>query len=242
MTQIVAHRGNSSVAPENTLPAFAAAAFGGAHFIEIDVQVGGDGSAVVIHDAAVDRTTDGAGIVAEMRATDVKHLDAGSWFDPGFAGTALPLFADVVDLLGRFPEVGLLLELKGAWRPEPTQALLAQLASAGVTERVIAQSFEVEMLRTLATLAPELPRALLVQEVTDEALATCAELDAVACNPTSASVIARPDAVDRVHGAGQQIFTWTSNDSAEWAPLVAAGVDGIITDRPDRLAGWLAAQ
>ncbi|UFU07028.1 glycerophosphodiester phosphodiesterase [Ruania halotolerans] len=242
MTQIIAHRGNSAVAPENTLPAFAAAAFGGSDFIEIDLQVGGDGSAVVIHDASVDRTTDGAGIVAEMLATDMKYLDAGSWFDPAFAGTALPLFADVVDLLGRFPEVGLLLELKGAWRPEPTMAVLTQIREAGLTERVLAQSFEVDMLRTLQTLAPDLPRALLVREITGEALTTCAELGAVACNPSSASVIAEPSAVARVHDAGQQIFTWTSNDPDEWAPLVAAGVDGIITDRPDRLAGWLATQ
>ncbi|WP_159621003.1 glycerophosphodiester phosphodiesterase [Ruania rhizosphaerae] len=239
MTQIIAHRGNSSVAPENTLPAFAAAALAGAHMIEIDVQVAVDGSAVVIHDASVDRTTDGAGIVAEMRAKDVRHLDAGEWFDPAYEGTPLPFFGDVVTLMLRYPELELLLELKGAWPAEPTQALLTQVKEAGLTDRVLAQSFEVEMLRTLQTLAPTMRRALLVQEADTQALATCAELGAVACNPSSASVIADPSAATRVHEAGLQIYTWTSNEAAEWAPLVAAGVNGIITDRPDRLAGWL---
>ncbi|UFU03688.1 glycerophosphodiester phosphodiesterase [Ruania suaedae] len=242
MTQIIAHRGNSSVAPENTLPAFAAAAQAGSHMIEIDVQVAVDGSAVVIHDSSVDRTTDGAGIVAEMRATDVRHLDAGEWFDPAYEGTALPLLGDVVALMLRYPDLELLLELKGAWPIEPTRALLAQITEAGLTERVIAQSFEVEMLSTLQTLAPAMRRGLLVEEADERALEACATISATACNPSSASVIADPSVVTRVHEAGLQIFTWTSNDAVHWAPLVAAGVDGIITDRPDRLAGWLEAQ
>lgn len=239
---IIAHRGNSSVAPENTLPAFESAVLAGADMIEIDVQVCEDGIGIVIHDATVDRTTDGAGPVAALRSTEVRHLDAGSWFAPAYAGTALPVFADVVDLLLRHPDTALLLELKGDWPLEPTNRLLTEVDEAGVADRVLAQGFSVAMLRTLQEAAPDLRRGLLISEFDESTLTLAADLGVVALNPPATLVIERPDVLTAIHDAGLEAHVWTPNTAELWAPLVEAGVDGIITDRPDRLVGWLSAR
>ncbi|WP_163540912.1 glycerophosphodiester phosphodiesterase [Occultella kanbiaonis] len=239
---IIAHRGNSSVAPENTLPAFESAVLAGADMIEIDVQVSEDGIGIVIHDATVDRTTDGAGPVSALRSTEVRHLDAGSWFAPAYAGTALPVFADVVDLLLRHPDAALLLELKGDWPLEPANRLLAEIAEAGIADRVLAQGFSVAMLRTLQEAAPDLRRGLLISEFDESTLTLGADLGVVALNPPATLVIERPDVLTAIHDAGLEAHVWTPNTAELWAPLVEAGVDGIITDRPDSLVGWLSAR
>ena len=113
---IIAHRGYSGAAPENTLAAVDAARLVGADWIEVDLHVSADGTPIVIHDQSVDRTTDGSGQVARLDDDALSRLDAGSWAGPGFAGQRLPkldtLLADVSTRGGR-----LLLELKGEWSP-----------------------------------------------------------------------------------------------------------------------------
>src|SRR5919112_1912922 len=107
--QNVAHRGYSAVAPENTLPAFAAAGPAGATLVEFDVRTTADGVPVVIHDRTVDRTTNGTGAVWELTADEVRALDAGSWFSPAYAGVRVPLLTEVLDMLAG---ARLLLEIK----------------------------------------------------------------------------------------------------------------------------------
>ena len=100
--RIVAHRGAAMVAPENTLPALEAAIELGAHFVEIDVRFTADGHAVLLHDARVNRTTNGSGRIAQLRLDEVRQLDAGSWFGQEFAGTRIPtLEAALATLQGR---------------------------------------------------------------------------------------------------------------------------------------------
>lgn len=242
MTLVIAHRGNSSVTPENTLPAFASAGLAGADMIETDVQVGGDGAGVIIHDDYVDRTTDAAGPVSVLETAEVARLDAGSWKDPAFTGAVVPMFAQVLELLARFPQMGLLLEFKGRWDPAPAGDLLSALASTEVADRTIVQSFDVETVRLLRELAPTLTSGLLVKVGDDEALALCRQLGVQVCNPSVRSVLKAPHTVAAIHESGLRTFPWTANESADWGRLREAGVDGIITDRPDRLRGWLDAQ
>lgn len=242
MTLVIAHRGNSSVAPENTLPAFASAGLAGADMIETDVQVGADGAGVIIHDDHVDRTTDAAGPVNALETSEVARLDAGSWKDPAFTRTAVPMFAQVLELLARFPAMGLLLEFKGRWETGPAGDLLSALASTEVADRTIVQSFEVDTVRTLRELAPSLTSGLLVRAADEEAIALCSELGVEVCNPHVRSILEAPHTVTAMHEAGLRTYPWTTNEPADWVRLQAAGVDGIITDRPDRLRGWLSAQ
>ena len=98
--RLCAHRGYNFIAPENTLPAFALAAAMGADEIELDLWPSKDGDLIVCHDPKVNRTTDGEGIISEMTTKEIRQLDAGIGFSPAFKGTKLPLFEEVLDLLG----------------------------------------------------------------------------------------------------------------------------------------------
>jgi glycerophosphoryl diester phosphodiesterase len=93
---VCAHRGRSGVAPENTLAAFEAAVDLGADFLELDVRRSADGEIVCIHDATVDRTTDGTGAVADLTLAELRALDAGSWKDARYAGERIPLLSAVL--------------------------------------------------------------------------------------------------------------------------------------------------
>lgn len=256
---VVAHRGNSAVAPQNTLAAFEAAWRAGAHSIEIDIQPTADGGVVVIHDDTVDGTTDGQGVVTEMTTEQVRALDAGSWFATAYAGQRVPTFDEVLDLLVRRPGIDLLLELKGPWTTEQVRPVTAAMRAAGLADRVIGQSFWPGSVRALAEADPDLRRGLLVFRVghgvdgtetaddetypdVDALLAVAADLGVMTVNPYGPLLVQHPDLVDRVHAAGRQVQVWTLNEPEHWAAAVALGVDAVITDRPDRLAGWLAAR
>ena len=96
---VIAHRGANEVAPENTVAAFAAAAEMGADYVEVDIRTTLDGKLVCMHDRAVDRTTDGAGLVSDLTFDGVRSLDAGSWFDSSFARTQVPTADEVFEAL-----------------------------------------------------------------------------------------------------------------------------------------------
>ena len=128
--KVIGHRGNSSVAPQNTLAAFEAACAAGVDATELAVQLTADGHVVVIHDDDVDATTDGTGRVDSYPLDRLRALDAGSWFAPAYAGQRVPTFAEVVDLLVRHPGTDLLLELKGVWTSEQVRLLITPLSEA----------------------------------------------------------------------------------------------------------------
>ena len=240
--RVIAHRGNSCVAPQNTLAAFESAWRAGADSIEIDLQLSADGAAVVIHDDTVDATTNGSGSVDDLDLAELRRLDAGSWFSPAYAGQRVPTFTEVTVLLAGRRGIDLLLELKGDWPVEGLQQVAQAIAAAGIGDRVIAQSFSAVTVRRLAEVAPDLRRGLLVAEADAGLLARCAELAVVACNPPGELLRRRPELLGQLHAAGLQVMVWTANQPEEWATLMASGVDAIITDRPDALRGWLSAQ
>lgn len=244
---VVAHRGNSAVAPQNTLAAFEAAWRAGAHSIEIDIQPTADGEVVVIHDDTVDATTDGQGVVTEMTLDAVRALDAGSWFASAYAGQRVPTFAEVLELMVRRPGIDLLLELKGAFTLEQVRPVIDAIRAAGLADRVIGQSFWPESVRALAEADPDLRRGLLIFQVpedggVDEVVRVAGELGVMTVNPYGPLLVEHPDLVQRLHAAGLQVQVWTLNEPEHWAAAAALGVDAVITDRPDRLAGWLAAR
>ncbi|MBK5249893.1 MAG: hypothetical protein JJE50_10780 [Actinomycetales bacterium] len=245
MTQqplVIAHRGNSSVAPQNTLAAFEAAWRAGADMIEMDAQVSRDGVAVVIHDDTLEATSDGNGPVSGHLASELAALDAGSWFAPAYAGQRIPLFEEVVTFLVERPGIDVLLELKGAWDVEPARRVVEAIDAAGLAHRVIAQSFWPRTMRVLAEVGPHLRRGLLIADLTDEVLPLCRELEAVTCNPAGSLLLEHPGLVGEIQAAGMRAMVWTVNEPEHWSQLLAARVDAIITDRPDRLRGWLSVR
>src|SRR5262245_46192344 len=149
LMEIVGHRGACGGAPENTLRSFARAIELGCHRTELDVQVSADGTAVVMHDATVDRTTDGRGAVSALTVAELKKLDAG-------AGEKIPTLEEVMDLCRH--KIDLQIELKAKKSP----ALVADLIKrAWEPRKTVVTSFDLELLNEFAVLIPAIPLGLL---------------------------------------------------------------------------------
>jgi len=239
--QIIAHRGNSWLAPQNTIAAFDAARRAEADAIELDIQVLADGDAAVIHNDTVDATTNGSGAVRDFTAEELGELDAGSWFSAAFAGERVPLLSDVLTFLDAAPTPSVLLEVKGVWEREPLGRALASIEEAGLADRFIVQSFEPETVALAGELAPGFRREWLLENWREDAAEVAYDLHVQGVNPDGRILLEHPDFVDEMHGAGLSVAVWTLNEPHQWAAARRIGVDAIITDRPSMLRGWLSA-
>ena len=240
----IAHRGNSSQAPENTLAAFASAAAAGAGMIETDLQLSSDGTAVLIHDPSLSRTAGSGALVGQTPAARLRDADAGAWFAPEFAGERIPDLTDLIGFAAEHPEMAWLLEFKGEWNVSGLAAVAELLRASGVGPRCLLQGFSRTTVRNLFDAAPDLARGLLIAVAPPpgqdaELLTFLSDVEATACNPHATLLAAVPELVGSLQSNGQLVYTWTLNEHAQWAAATSAGVDGIITDRPAELAGWM---
>ncbi|TWO72268.1 glycerophosphodiester phosphodiesterase [Caenimonas sedimenti] len=233
----VAHRGAGKLAPENTLAAFRLGAAHGYRMFECDVKLSVDGVPFLMHDATLERTTNGVGTGGDQPWDQLARLDAGSWHSRAHAGEPLPTFENIARYClanGYFLNI----EIK------PTPGLEAE------TGRVVAQhaarlwhgqavpplltSFRPESLQAAQTVQPELPRGLLLDTLWTGWLEMALSLECVAivCN----HALWDKSTVTQAHSAGFRCLSYTPND--EWAVqrLLDLGTDGIITDRVDLFA------
>jgi glycerophosphoryl diester phosphodiesterase len=157
---IGAHRGGATYAPENTLAAFAEGIRRGAHMLELDIHLSREGEVVVIHDHTVDRTTDGHGYVHDMTVPELKGLDAGTWFDPRFAGERIPTLREVIEFVDR--RLPLTVEVKGLTRtgPDLSNALVDLLEETGMTDGVLVIAFDHEHIRRIKERNPAIKGAI----------------------------------------------------------------------------------
>jgi len=242
---VIAHRGYSALAPENTLPAFRYALTAGVDLVELDYHHTRDGLPVVIHDGTLDRTTDAGtrwGVekipVTSKTAAELQTLDAGLWFSTHFAGTPLPLLAEALDLIQ--PQGVTLLERKGG-----DAATCAQLLRGRqLINRVVVQSFDWDYLRELHHLAPDQVLGALgppAQHADGRKVApaerflSAAWLDAA--RDTGARLMVWNDQVTReavalTHQRGQKVWIYTIDDGEAAGRLFDLGVDGIISNNP----------
>jgi glycerophosphoryl diester phosphodiesterase len=244
---VVAHRGASASAPENTLPAVRLAVAMRVDLVEVDVQLTGDGHLVVVHDTTLARTTDVARRlpgrapwrVAEHTLAEVRGLDAGSWFSPTYAGVRVPTLHEVLTSLRG--GTGLLLEVKApAEHPGIAEALATALdgwppVRAQGTPRVVVQSFDPDFMERFHALAPEVPAGLLVEhpdELPGPLPGWAEQLNPCHSHVTAASVRA-------AHDRGAITLPFTVDDPDRMRALLALGVDGLITNRPDVLLDLL---
>jgi glycerophosphoryl diester phosphodiesterase len=232
----IAHRGASSLYPENTLRAFIAAADLGADMCEFDVRMTRDGEVVVIHDATVNRTTDGRGRVAAMDAVAIRRLDAGVRFGAEFRDEPIPTLAEVVAALsapsgkrcGR--RCGMDVELKERGLEGRVCEILRE---RGAIEDAIVSSFDWDQLKIVAAQEPGLRLALLGEEAPAALLQAAAAMHAFAIAP-------RFDIADgtlciEAHRLGLAVYVWTVDDAPTMRWLRASGVDGIMTNYLERL-------
>ncbi|WP_298040257.1 glycerophosphodiester phosphodiesterase family protein [uncultured Microbacterium sp.] len=233
---VIAHRGDSDEAPENTIPAFASTSAAGASHLELDIRLSADGIPMVIHDATVDRTTDGTGAVGEMTAHELRALDAGSWFSEEFRATRIPTLAEALAQAATQGQ-DVLIEYKGAWKRSDIRTTMRLIADAGLERRVIAQSFSRRTVANIAAVAPDMPLGWLTHELDALAVHTALSIGADAVNPAAATI----ESVALAHRAGLGVFVWTHDEDAAWEAYTQMGVDGIITNRPRALVAWSEA-
>jgi len=233
---VIAHRGASASAPENTLAAMRQAAALGARWVELDVKLTADERAVVFHDDTLDRTTDGTGRMADTPLVGLADLDAGGWFDPDFSGELVPTLEETLDLLIDLG-LGANLEIKPcAGRDEKTAAVALDVARAMwplSAPPLLVSSFSRPALRVARDLVPQWPRGLLLGGLTDDWQREAEDAQAWSVH-TDAALIRAQDVAD-VLDAGYRVMVYTVNDPGRATNLWDWGVGSIITDRPEVL-------
>jgi glycerophosphoryl diester phosphodiesterase len=204
----------------------------GATFIETDLRVTRDGHFVAIHDATVNRTTNISGKVHDFTLDELRQVDAGSWFDREFAGESIPTLEEILNF-SRKHDVVCYLELKYAAVTGMDHALAAALRRAQSAPRTIVISFDPATLAPLRRIDPSTMLGLLVQEADSDCIRVALDLGARQICPRHSGVTAK--FVLEAHRADLQVVTWTVDDAEGMRGMISAGVDGIMTDFPDRL-------
>ncbi len=229
---ITAHRGNSSVAPDNTLPAFEAALAAKSDLVELDYYHSADGVPVVIHDSILDRTTNAEEVlgqpklvVGNQRLEDLQKLDVGSWFDDKFAGARLPTLLQSLAVIQ--PRSVTLIERKAGDAP----ALVRLLQEQKLLEQVVVQAFDFEFVAACRRLSPTLALGALCGKTANiEQIKAAADTgaDLIVWNHEKLG----REQVDHIHQLGKKAWVYTVDDPARARLLVSWGIDGIITNTP----------
>jgi glycerophosphoryl diester phosphodiesterase len=240
---VIAHRGNSSVAPENTLPAFRSAAALGVDLVELDYHQTVDGVPVVIHDGTLERTTDavarwgqGSPAIAERTMVDLAQLDAGSWFAADFHDARLLPLIEAVETIHALGCVTLIERKTG----DPA-TLVATLGTHGRLGDTIVQSFDWAFLAGCRQRAPALiTGALGRHEITAEKLHEAKATGSQFIGWADADVTR--EGIALAHEFSLKVFDFTVDDDARAAELIAFGIDGIISNRPAEIQRIVANQ
>jgi glycerophosphoryl diester phosphodiesterase len=251
---VIAHRGGGALRPENTLLAFRHAVALGVDVVELDVHATADGVLVVIHDPTVDRTTDGAGAVptlglAELHRLDAGHrwsVDGGRTFPYRGRGLRVPTFDAV---LAALPSTRLVAEIKPAAAAFAAEVCRA-IQAAHAAERVLVGSFDGAALDEFRRACPTVATGASSHEAGRFVTTSALPLVSAARPPAPALLLPTrwrglPVATTRViaaaHRFGVAVYAWTIDDEDDMRRLLDDGVDGIVTDRPDRLLRLLGA-
>lgn len=237
--EIIAHRGYSAKAPENTLAALDLASRHGADGVEFDLHTAGDGEPVLMHDATLDRTTDGSGPVDTMTSRELERLDAGSWFSPAFAGEPVPTLASALD--GPARDVGCIYaEVKATRRPEDLDRIARIVRDAGVFDRTVFISMDWEALDRIRLVEPGALIGYIVEapERSSDAF-TRAEGDPRALVDFDGRILlADPSIAARATASGIPLAVWTVNDAETASRLHAIGVHRFTTNEVETLQRW----
>ncbi|GAA1986395.1 glycerophosphodiester phosphodiesterase [Microbacterium pumilum] len=237
---IASHRGGGATAPENTLPAVGAALAAGFDYVEVDVALTSDRHPVLMHDATVDRTTDGHGALAALTLAEVQALDAGTWFDKRFAGTRVPTLEEFLDVLGASGHRAIV-EFKGVWDATAVTSAIGDVIARDLESRVAISSFDARTLALVAAASEVVPRMLILKHIPDDVVRAAGEAGVRGIVVDRKAVLSRPEVVAEVHRAGIRIIVYTLNRDSQWDAVTDLGVDGIVTDAPDTLAEWQQA-
>jgi glycerophosphoryl diester phosphodiesterase len=228
--KIIAHRGASAYAPENTFAAFDFALRIGSKDIELDVQLTCDGELAVIHDVTLNRTSNGEGIVEQKTRSYLESLDAGSWFDSRFSEERIPFLENVFKRY--FRRAHLHVEIKGKGTGI-TKKVLQSIRNCSMDGQVSLTSFQPERLAESLDLAPELPRIWLVAELSEELLTIAQELKLSEISLKAAAL--NPDTVAAIRSRGFGVRAWSVQNEQLMRQMATLGIEAMTVNFPDLL-------
>lgn len=233
--RIIGHRGAMGHAPENTLASIRAAKELGCDWVEFDLMLTADPVLILHHDDTLERTTSGDGLVSETPLSEIRKLDAGSWFSPAFKGTAVPTFDEALVAL-RGSTMGANLEIKPVKGHEVATGEAVARETAAMWPKdlppPVLSSFSLEALEAAMRVAPELDRAILWWAVPEDWRAHHERLGASAAH-TSVKRLTEEQAAD-FRAADVPFRCYTVNEPTDAERLFSWGCEAIFTDFPDR--------
>lgn len=232
---IIAHRGASGYAPENTLAAIEKAIALGAHMVELDIHQTKDGIPVVLHDSSLWRTAGIRRNVGSLTLQELKRLEVGSWFNPQFQDERIPTLEEVLERVQS--RILLNLELKQGISPYPsfTDHIMKLLDHYQLLSLTILSSFSPGSIMEFHKKNPDIPIGHLSRrEATLKIFQKAENINACSLHIPFRKI--SPDLLNQAHARGFRVFTYTVNRSEEMLRFLRMGVDGIFTNFPDRFS------
>lgn len=240
--KIIAHRGANKYAPQNTLPAFERAIELGADGFETDVHVTKDGVPVICHNYTVNDTSNGIGSIASYTIEDLKKLDFGSYYSPRFAGTTIPTLDEFLELVASSAIEIMNIELKSPKEKESNivEKTIKAVKAHGLFDRLLISSFDPKLLVDVKKIDPRCQTGFLYSPPHVETILShifpvryAKHLGVDAIHPMDMYV--NKQYVKAAHNAGLKVNVWTVNNESAIKRFIKYGVDGLITDCPDRV-------
>jgi glycerophosphoryl diester phosphodiesterase len=232
---IIAHRGASAYAPENTLAAFKLALQQGADGIELDAQLTADEQVIVFHDPTVDRITPCKGRINDLTLAELRKMDAGSHFDIAFRGESIPTLEDVFKSVGQLTYINIELKAFDSLTDSLPKKVAQLVKRYHLTQRVLISSFNPIPIICIRRMLPKTPIGLLALRGNAGLLARSWPGRFIRYQSLHVELNdATPDLVNDVHKRGYKIFVYTANTEEEIGKLYTMGVDGFFTNDPLR--------
>ncbi len=237
--EIIAHRGYSARAPENTLAAIDLAIEAGADAVEFDLHTAGDGNPVLFHDAMVSRTTNGVGPVRRRTLEQLQKLDAGGWFSAEFAGERIPAFREALEHIGdRVARI--YAEVKGFREMEDLDRMVRFADETGQKERTVFIAIKWTLLDRMRSQDASIQIGYVVEDAAhvDEALRRATGDASAMIDFKAELLLADPSLATRARDAGNELAAWTVNEPSDASKLLDMGVPRITSNEVDALLEW----
>lgn len=232
MVNVIAHRGFSAKYPENTEIAFLEAIALNVDMIEFDVQLSRDAALVVVHDPTIDRTSNGRGKIDQMTLSEIKALDAGSWFGDEFKGQCFLTLQQALDILDSGVRLNVHIKAYEHTRQQLVSLTVQELARRNLLRQVFVGSDQ-QTIELAKSIRPELEISNLSIDPEDTYISRSLAIGCRILQPLDTQV--DPTFVKNAHCQGMEVNPFYANDVHEMSRLIQCGVDGILTDYPDRL-------
>jgi glycerophosphoryl diester phosphodiesterase len=237
--EIIAHRGFSVVAPENTLSAMEAALETGVESVEFDIQTAACGTPVLFHDSMLGRTTNGVGPVRRRPLAHLKALDAGSWFGSEFSGERIPTQDEILaNMKGRVFRV--YQDIKGYREIEDLDRMVSITRNREMEESTVFVCADWVIMNRLQRIAPEITRAYLVEDpdLFQDALDRAVVDEGSLLDVEIGTALSNPHQIEEALEAGVEVMAWTVDTEADAEAAIQMGITRVTTNQVEKLLGW----